>query len=124
MRAPMRFDRCSASVRLALGSDFWNGTSATEAAFLAQEPLIQGVAPLGVFDNFDLVRFLSMDTPRTIFPDRRIGGLADGDEANFVVLEGHLIASLRNLFEIGMRVHARASIPARRLRVLRAILGA
>ena len=94
----------AASVRLALGSDFWNGTSVTEAAFLAQESVLQGVAPLGVFDNLSLLRLLCMDTPRAVFPHRRIGGLADGDEATFLVLEGNPIASLRNLMRIRTRV--------------------
>lgn len=115
----------AASVKLALGSDYWNGTSVIETLYLAHEPVIQGVAPLGVFDNLTLVHLLAVDTPRAIFPDRPIGGLQDGDEATFVVLEGDPIASLRNLLKIRMRIlHGRtielpgvaASSPPRAIR--------
>ena len=91
-------------MRLALGSDYWNGTSVTEAAFLAEQPVIQGGAPLGVFDNLTLIRLLSMETPRAIFPDRRVGGLRNGDEATFVVLEGDPVADLKALFKVRTRI--------------------
>lgn len=86
--------------RLVLGSDFWGGTSVTEALFLGREPAIQGVEPLGVFGNRDLLRLLSVETPRALFPDRRVGGLADGDEASFLVLEGDPIEKLSNIAKI------------------------
>lgn len=94
----------AASVRLALGSDLWSGTSVVEALYLAHEPLIDGVAPLGAFDNATLVRLLAVDTPRAICPDRRVGGLGEGDEATFLVLDGDPIASLRHLLGIRTRV--------------------
>ena len=94
----------AASVRLALGSDYWNGTSVIEAAYLAEQPVIQGLAPLGVFDNLTLVRLLAIDTPRAIFPDRRVGGLETGDEATFVVLEGDPVADLKALFKVRTRI--------------------
>ncbi|HYW49686.1 MAG TPA: amidohydrolase family protein [Gemmatimonadaceae bacterium] len=66
-----------AGVRLALGSDSYADDSKGEARYLHS---------LGVFSDSALVQLWSHDTPRAIFPRRRIGRLAAGDEASFLAL--------------------------------------
>ncbi|MFL5543047.1 MAG: amidohydrolase family protein [Longimicrobiaceae bacterium] len=82
-------------VPLLLGSDLIGGTAATEAAALARS---------GVFGNLELLRMWSVTTPRAIFPQRRIGMLADGYEASFLVLRGDPLADFRNTSAIALRV--------------------
>jgi len=53
-------------VTLLIGSDLFPGTAATEIAALARS---------GLFSNLELIRMWSVATPRSIFPDRRIGAL-------------------------------------------------
>jgi hypothetical protein len=67
-----------AGVRLALGSDSYRDDSKGEAQYLHG---------LGVFSDSALVQLWSSDTPRAIFPGRRIGRLDAGDEASFLVLD-------------------------------------
>ena len=67
-----------AGVRLALGSDSYRDDSKAEAQYLHG---------LGVFSDSALVELWSSDTPRAIFPGRRIGRLDAGDEASFLVLD-------------------------------------
>jgi imidazolonepropionase-like amidohydrolase len=64
-------------VPLLIGSDIMRGTAPTEAAALARS---------GLFTNAELLRLWSIDTPRAIFPKRKIGGFDDGYEASFLVL--------------------------------------
>jgi Amidohydrolase family len=66
-----------AGVALAIGSDAYDDTSVGEALYLAG---------LGVLSPAALLRAWTETTARTIFPDRRIGRLAPGNEASFVVL--------------------------------------
>ena len=66
-----------AGVHLALGSDSYRDDSRAEAQYLHT---------LGVFSDSALVQLWSSDTPRAIFPGRRIGALNAGDEASFLVL--------------------------------------
>jgi len=82
-------------VRLAIGSDNYRTTSAPEANYLQQ---------LGILSNLDVLRVWSETTPRVIFPMRRIGRLADGYEASFLVLPGNPIADFSNTGRIVMRV--------------------
>ena len=93
-----------AGVRLVIGSDFYGGTSLVEAHMLGTTPIFEtDLVPLGVFDNETIVRMLAEATPRAIFPGRDIGGLGEGYEASFLVLEGDPIADLANLRRIRMR---------------------
>lgn len=80
-----------AGARLALGSDAFRGTVVDEVDYLDG---------LGVFSRVELLDLLSRATPETIFPDRRIGALAEGHEANFVVLEADPAADLSALRRI------------------------
>jgi hypothetical protein len=60
----------------------------------------------GVFTNAELLKMWSETTPRAIFADRRIGRLAEGFEATFLVLAGNPITDFRNVQRIRLRVKA------------------
>jgi imidazolonepropionase-like amidohydrolase len=96
-----------AGVKVAIGSDGISGerrfvTARDEAKFIADKRLL---TPL------QLLRAWSIDTPRTIFPKRRLGGLAPGFEANFLVLNGDPLDDPENLHRIGMRVKGGELLP-------------
>lgn len=84
-----------AGARLAIGSDAFRGTVLDEVAYL------EG---LGVFERAELLRLLTRDTPRMIFPGRRLGALEEGAEADFVVLEADPTTDLSALREVRLRV--------------------
>jgi len=65
-------------VPLLIGSDQFRGTSAAEAALIAE---------LGLLSPEELLVAWSVTTPRAIFPGRRIGRLRDGYEASLLVLD-------------------------------------
>jgi imidazolonepropionase-like amidohydrolase len=69
----------AAGVQLLVGSDQFRHSSVVEA---------EALAATHVFTPFELVRLWASATPHAIFPDRRIGRLADGYEASFLVLDG------------------------------------
>jgi Amidohydrolase family len=69
-----------AGVTIAAGSNDIQRTTRGEANYWLS---------LGGFDNTALIRILCEQTPRAIFPDRKIGRIADGYEASFLVLEGN-----------------------------------
>ena len=83
------------SVPLLIGSDLATGTATTEIAALARS---------GLFTNLELLRLWSVTTPQAMFPDRRIGRLADGYEASFLVLRNDPLADIRNTRAISLRV--------------------
>ena len=58
---------------------------------------------LGVFDPLALLKLWTEDTPRAIFPLRRIGFLRDGYEASFLALEGSPLEDWRNIRRIKLR---------------------
>jgi len=58
----------------------------------------------GVFSNLELLKIWSETTPKVIFPQRKIGALQEGYEANFVVLEGNPIEDFSNTKKIRTRV--------------------
>ena len=69
----------AAGVPIAIGSDSYMATAQAEAVNLLA---------IDAFDEAELLR-LWIDTPRlSIFPDRAIGRLDPGFEANFVLLTG------------------------------------
>lgn len=82
-------------VRLALGSDSYGDTSVGEALYLHD---------LGVLSNAALLRLWAEATPRAIFPGRRVGGLAAGDEASFLALAGDPLADFANVRRVVRRV--------------------
>jgi hypothetical protein len=89
-----------AGVTLALGSDGISGeqpfaTAQREALFLHEHKFA---------DNLSLLKMWSENTPKTIFPKRKIGLLRDGHEASFLVLEGDPLKDFTNVTRISMRV--------------------
>ncbi len=81
-------------VKLAIGSDNVFDSSLTEAEYLQT---------LGVFDNLTLLKMWTENTPKTIFPTRKIGGFGEGFEASFLALEGNPIEDWRNVRKIRIR---------------------
>lgn len=84
-----------AGVRVAIGSDRFRATSDVEA---------MGLRASGVFSDAELLHAWSVVTPRAIFPARRVGGLATGDEASLLVLDGDPTIDLANTARIRLRV--------------------
>lgn len=76
----------AAGARLLIGTDSYGTTSAHEAWVLAAE----------FIDPAEVLDLWSRETPQAMFPERRIGRLAPGWEASFVVLEGDPTLDFRN----------------------------
>lgn len=92
-------------VTLAIGSDYYEGTSLAEAFLLGSQPLLGGgVEPLSAFDNLTLLKMLCEVTPAAIFPRRKIGHLDDGYEASFLALEGNPIEDFSSVRRIAVKV--------------------
>ena len=81
-------------VTLAVGSDNVGDSSLLEAEHLQS---------LGVVDTLALLKLWVENTPRAIFPQRRIGFLRDGHEASFLALEGNPLDDWRNIRRIKLR---------------------
>jgi imidazolonepropionase-like amidohydrolase len=81
-------------VTVAIGSDNVGDSSVLEAEHLHS---------LGVFETLALLKLWAEDTPRTIFPQRRIGFLREGYEASFLALEGNPFDDWRNIRRIKLR---------------------
>lgn len=80
---------------LAIGSDRFDGTSVDEVLHLRG---------YGVYDDAQLLSLLAVQTPRLIFPERRIGHLRPGFEASFLVLGGDPLTDLARVRDIRVRV--------------------
>ena len=81
-------------VIIALGSDYFGRTLGVELWHLHDNR---------IFDNETLLRIAAEDTPRAIFPGRRIGRLREGYEASFLVLAGDPVADFTNVKRINLR---------------------
>lgn len=81
-------------VTLRIGSDHVMDSSANEFKVLRE---------LGVFDNLTMLKLWSETTPRTIFPNRKIGAFMEGYEASFLALEGNPVEDLDNVAKIKLR---------------------
>ena len=81
-------------VTVAIGSDNISDSSMLEAEHLHS---------LGVVDSLGLLKLWAEDTPRSIFPQRRIGFLREGYEASFLALEGNPLDDWRNIRRIKLR---------------------
>lgn len=81
-------------VNIAIGTDNFSQTSLAEARNLYE---------LKAFDNLTLLKLWSEITPRTIFPNRKIGQLKSGYEASFLVLNGNPIENFDYVKDIKMR---------------------
>lgn len=56
------------------------------------------------FSNAEVLNLVTRDTPRRIFPHRRIGALEPGFEASFVALDGDPSGDLASLRKVSLRV--------------------
>lgn len=74
----------AAGVPLLVGSDVFIGTARAE---------LQALAELGL-DRATLLRLATQDTPRALFPGRRLGCFEPGCEASFLLLGGDPLADL------------------------------
>ncbi|MDM7921022.1 MAG: amidohydrolase family protein [Pyrinomonadaceae bacterium] len=81
-------------VKVAIGSDNTSDTSVAEIEYLRG---------LNVFNDRTLLKMWTETTPRAIFPDRKIGKLANGYEASFLALEADPLADLMNVKKIKYR---------------------
>jgi imidazolonepropionase-like amidohydrolase len=85
----------AAGVGLLIGSDQGEGSSINEAIYLASHGLM---TPTKILES------LSVDTPRTLFPKRKIGALAAGNEATFVVLPDNPVERFETIERVEMVV--------------------
>lgn len=90
----------AAGVPVAIGSDRYDGTARNEIEYLAA---------LQVMTTAQLLHAAVDTTPRLLFPQRRIGRIAEGYEASFLVLEADPlsdVAALRRIVWKLRRGHA------------------
>lgn len=80
---------------IVIGTDLFRQTAATEVDRIAKRHLMS---------NLDLLVAWSVTTPQVIFPGRKIGRLADGAEASFLVLSGDPLVDPAQLHAITLRV--------------------
>jgi len=80
--------------RIAFGADAYGSTPVEYLLY---------IAGLGVFTNLELLNIWCEDTPRLIFPSRRIGRLKNGFEASFLVLDGNPLEDFRQVKNIRLR---------------------
>ena len=85
----------AAGVPMAMGSDRYSATSTVEYDYLAST---------GLFTRLELLRMLSVDTPRLLFPDEAVGCLDAGCLADFLVLDADPLSADDAIHRIGVRV--------------------
>ena len=84
-----------AGAKIALGSDGWSTNPLQEARYLnAYE----------IFNNKTLLNIWTQDTPKVIFPDRKIGKLQPGYEASFLVLKNNPVENFEAIEKILLSV--------------------
>jgi hypothetical protein len=81
-------------VKIALGTDNMPIAAVEEA---------ENIYRLKVFDNLNLLKIWTENTPQTIFPNRKIGFLKEGYEASFLALEGNPLEDFSNIRKIKFR---------------------
>ncbi|APV48243.1 hypothetical protein BWI17_00255 [Betaproteobacteria bacterium GR16-43] len=97
----------AAGVRMAIGSDGISG----ERTFATARDEVRFIALNRMADNLAILRMWCEETPRAIFPNRKLGKLSPGYEANFLVLGGNPVEDLANVERIGMRVKQGLVLP-------------
>lgn len=85
----------AAGARLLVGSDLFTGNALNELHHLDQ---------LGVLDKAALLRLATVDTPRALFPQRKLGCFQPGCEASFLVLIGNPLEDLDALDKPLLRI--------------------
>ncbi len=81
--------------KIYVGSDIFNQTLSKE---------LDHFINLEVFDNLRLLKIFCTDTPRNIFPKRRIGLLKESYEASFLALDDNPLVNIQAIKKIHMRV--------------------
>lgn len=81
-------------VIIALGSDYFGRTLSGELWYLHDNR---------IFDDETLLRMAVETTPRTIFPNRKVGRLREGYEASFLVLNGNPVENFERVRDIRLR---------------------
>lgn len=89
----LRFKKAGGTI--VLGADMFNNTLTPE---------IDAYTGLGVFSNQDILKTLTYDTPKAIYPNRKIGKLEHGYEASFLVLKSNPLDNIQSIKEIDLRV--------------------
>lgn len=84
-----------AGVNIVLGSDQFSKNVVEELINLSS---------LNLYDNATLLDMASRATPQIIFPERDIGILKNGSEADFLVLDGNPIEDIDQIRNIKLRV--------------------
>jgi cytosine/adenosine deaminase-related metal-dependent hydrolase len=84
-----------AGVRLLVGSDLFTGNALSE---------VHHLDALGVLDKPTLLRMATQDTPRALFPKRKLGCFAPGCEASFLVLNANPLEDLSALDKPLLRI--------------------
>lgn len=82
-------------VILAIGTDYYRGFTDAEVKYLNF---------LKVFSNLKLLKMWCVNTPKTIFPRRKIAALRNGYEASFLVLQANPLENFENVTQISLRV--------------------
>jgi imidazolonepropionase-like amidohydrolase len=82
------------NVKIAFGSDWHGRTPVIDVLYLQK---------LSVFSNLEMLRIWCEDTPRSIFPNRKIGLLKAGYEASFIVLDGNPLVDFEQIKNIRLR---------------------
>jgi len=94
-------------VRIAIGSDGISG----ERRFVTARDEVRFLVANRMLTPLELLRAWSVDTAKTIFPARKLGELAPGFEASFLVLEGDPLRDPANLERIQVRVKQGLVLP-------------
>jgi imidazolonepropionase-like amidohydrolase len=89
-------------VTLAIGSDGISG----ETPFVTARSEVEYLAANRLATSLELLRMWAVNTPKTIHPDRKVGELRPGYQADFLVLEGDPLADVANLHRIRLRIKA------------------
>lgn len=85
----------AAGARLLVGSDLFTGNALSEVHHLDQ---------LGVLDKTALLRLATVETPKALFPQRKLGCFQPGCEASFLVLIGNPLEDLDALDKPILRI--------------------
>jgi hypothetical protein len=96
-----------AGVKIAIGSDSISG----ERRFVTAADEVRFLAAHGMLDPLALLQAWAVNTPKTIFPERKLGELREGFEASFLVLGGDPLEDPANLQRIAMRVKQARVLP-------------
>ena len=80
---------------IVIGTDRFRKTARSEAELITARHLMS---------NLELLQAWCISTPRAMFPNRKIGRLAGGFEASFLVLGGNPLADFARAYDIRMRV--------------------